>query len=35
MKIPHLRFQVCDGPDPLACAGIPVRFGSVTLPYAD
>lgn len=23
---PHLHFQVCDGPDPLYCAGIPVRF---------
>jgi murein DD-endopeptidase MepM/ murein hydrolase activator NlpD len=23
---PHLHFQVCDGPDPLQCAGIPIRF---------
>jgi len=32
---PHLHFQVCDGPDPLTCAGIPVQFRNVTLPYAD
>lgn len=32
---PHLHFQVCDAPDPLACAGIPVEFQNVTLPYAD
>jgi murein DD-endopeptidase MepM/ murein hydrolase activator NlpD len=32
---PHLHFQVCDGPDPLACAGIPVEFLNVKLPYAD
>ena len=23
---PHLHFQVCNGPDPLLCAGIPVTF---------
>ena len=23
---PHLHFQVCDGPDPLLCAGIPIQF---------
>lgn len=23
---PHLHFHVCDGPDPLMCAGIPVQF---------
>jgi murein DD-endopeptidase MepM/ murein hydrolase activator NlpD len=23
---PHLHFQVCDGPEPLHCAGIPIRF---------
>lgn len=23
---PHLHFQVCDSPDPLLCAGIPVQF---------
>jgi murein DD-endopeptidase MepM/ murein hydrolase activator NlpD len=32
---PHLHFQVCDGSDPLACAGIPVEFHNVTLPFAD
>lgn len=32
---PHLHFQVCDGADPLACAGIPVQFRDVELPYAD
>jgi hypothetical protein len=30
-----LHFQVCDGPDPLACAGIPVEFLNVKLPFAD
>ncbi len=28
---PHLHFQVCDGPDPLACAGIPARFENVEI----
>lgn len=32
---PHLHFQVCDAPDPLSCAGIPVEFQNVTLPLAD
>ncbi len=32
---PHLHFQVCDAPDPLACAGIPVEFQDIALPYAD
>jgi murein DD-endopeptidase MepM/ murein hydrolase activator NlpD len=32
---PHLHFQVCDGPQPLACAGIPVEFAGVRLPFAD
>jgi murein DD-endopeptidase MepM/ murein hydrolase activator NlpD len=32
---PHLHFQVCDAGDPLACAGIPVEFQNVTLPFAD
>jgi murein DD-endopeptidase MepM/ murein hydrolase activator NlpD len=32
---PHLHFQVCDTPDPLVCAGIPVQFQGVTLPFAD
>jgi murein DD-endopeptidase MepM/ murein hydrolase activator NlpD len=32
---PHLHFQVCDRPDPLSCAGIPVDFVDIELPYAD
>jgi len=32
---PHLHFQVCDAPEPLACAGIPVSFSDVTLPLSD
>ena len=32
---PHLHFQVCDRPDPLVCAGIPVSFEDVVLPFAD
>jgi murein DD-endopeptidase MepM/ murein hydrolase activator NlpD len=28
---PHLHFQVCDAPDVLACAGIPVRFDNVEI----
>jgi len=32
---PHLHFQVCNGPDPVTCAGIPVKFSNVTLPLAD
>ena len=32
---PHLHFQVCDRPEPLACAGIPVKFANIELPYAD
>ncbi len=32
---PHLHFQVCDAPDPLACAGIPIKFQGVSLPFAD
>lgn len=32
---PHLHFQVCDGAAPLACAGIPVNFTDIELPYAD
>jgi murein DD-endopeptidase MepM/ murein hydrolase activator NlpD len=26
---PHLHFHVCDAPDALNCAGIPVRFDMV------
>lgn len=32
---PHLHFQVCDSPDPLMCAGIPVNFTNVTILWAD
>lgn len=32
---PHLHFQVCDSADPLMCAGIPVQFQNVALPFAD
>jgi Membrane proteins related to metalloendopeptidases len=28
---PHLHFHVCDGPDVLVCAGIPVRFENVEI----
>ena len=28
---PHLHFHVCDGPDVLLCAGIPVRFENVEI----
>lgn len=32
---PHLHFHVCDKPDPLMCAGIPVNFSNVTIMWAD
>jgi murein DD-endopeptidase MepM/ murein hydrolase activator NlpD len=32
---PHLHFQVCDAPKPLSCAGIPIQFTNVRLPWAD
>ena len=32
---PHLHFQVCDAADPLMCAGIPMQFQNVALPFAD
>jgi murein DD-endopeptidase MepM/ murein hydrolase activator NlpD len=32
---PHLHFHVCDKPDPLMCAGIPVDFSNVTIQWAD
>lgn len=28
---PHLHFQVCDGPDPLLCAGIPVKWADLQM----
>lgn len=33
--MPHLHFQVCDAPDALMCAGIPVAFDKIELPLAD
>lgn len=30
---PHLHFHVCNQPTPLACAGIPVAFANVELPF--
>lgn len=32
---PHLHFQVCDAPKPLSCAGVPINFTNVRLPWAD
>lgn len=32
---PHLHWQVCNGPDPLYCAGMPVSFTDAGLPLAD
>ncbi len=32
---PHLHFQVCDGPDPLLCAGVPVRWADAELLIPD
>jgi murein DD-endopeptidase MepM/ murein hydrolase activator NlpD len=32
---PHLHFEVCNRPEPMACAAIPLRFVDVTLPFAD
>jgi murein DD-endopeptidase MepM/ murein hydrolase activator NlpD len=32
---PHLHFHVCDKPDPLMCAGVPVDFSNVTIQWAD
>jgi murein DD-endopeptidase MepM/ murein hydrolase activator NlpD len=32
---PHLHFHVCDKPDLLMCAGIPVNFSNVTIQWAD
>jgi len=31
---PHLHFQVCDGPGPLDCVGIPVAFTGTEVPFA-
>lgn len=32
---PHLHFQVCDGPDPLLCAGIPIQWADAELLIPD
>ncbi len=32
---PHLHLQVCDGPDPLLCAGIPIQWADVELMIPD
>jgi murein DD-endopeptidase MepM/ murein hydrolase activator NlpD len=32
---PHVHFHVCDKPDPLMCAGVPVNFSNVTIQWAD
>lgn len=32
---PHLHFQVCDSPDPLMCAGIPIKWADVELLVPD
>jgi murein DD-endopeptidase MepM/ murein hydrolase activator NlpD len=32
---PHLHFHVCDRPDPLMCAGIPVAFKNITVLWSD
>jgi murein DD-endopeptidase MepM/ murein hydrolase activator NlpD len=32
---PHLHFQVCNGPEPLLCAGIPPRFEGIEVANAD
>ena len=32
---PHLHFHVCDSPEPMHCAGIPVRFTGIEVANAD
>lgn len=32
---PHLHFQLCDRPAPLQCAGIPIQFKQIEIPWAD
>jgi len=32
---PHLHFQVCDKPELLMCAGVPVNFSNVSVEWAD
>ena len=32
---PHLHYHLCDKPDPLLCAGIPLAFSNIDIPLAD
>lgn len=32
---PHLHYHVCDKPDPLLCAGIPLAFSNIDIPLTD
>ncbi len=32
---PHLHFHLCDAPDPLQCAGMPVAFDDIEIPFAE
>jgi len=32
---PHLHFHLCNGPDALHCAGLPVAFDNIELPFSD
>jgi hypothetical protein len=32
---PHLHFHLCDAPDALNCAGMPVRFENIEIPLSD
>ncbi len=31
---PHLHFHLCDQPDPLSCAGIPVKFANAEISFS-
>ena len=32
---PHLHFHLCDAPEALQCAGMPVNFSNIELPWSD
>jgi len=32
---PHLHFHLCDAPDPLQCAGLPVAFDDIEIPASE
>jgi murein DD-endopeptidase MepM/ murein hydrolase activator NlpD len=32
---PHLHFHLCDAPDPLQCAGLPVTFDDIEIPFSE